>query len=130
MVVQRSLNFYNRNALAFFSSTINVDMLNFHDRFLSSISPGSIVLDAGCGSGHDAKAFLDRGYRVVAFDASSELAKMAADYTGLNVVVRSFSDIKERASYDGILACASLLHLSVSVVPTTLRNKRVGVDKV
>ena len=115
-----TLSYYNQNATTFFTNTISVDMSVLHDRFLSAVSAGGNVLDAGCGSGRDSKVFLDRGYRVTAFDASHELARLAEEHTGLQVQVRSFIDIKEQACYDGIWACASLLHVEKAELPAAL----------
>ncbi len=116
-----TLAYYNQNATAFFSNTVDVDMSALHDRFLSTLSAGGMILDAGCGSGRDAKAFLDRGFRVTAFDASTELARMAADHIGIDVAVRSFSDVCEVYCYDGIWACASLLHLPQDEISAALQ---------
>ena len=115
-----TLSYYNQNATTFFTNTISVDMSVLHDRFLSAVSAGGNVLDAGCGSGRDSKVFLDRGYRVTAFDASHELARLAEEHTGLQVQVRSFIDVKEQACYDGIWACASLLHVEKAELPAAL----------
>ncbi len=115
-----TLNYYNQNASSFFSGTVNVDMSLLHDRFISALKAGGSVLDAGCGSGRDTKAFLDRGYRVTAFDASIELANLAKTHTGIEVQVRSFFDVKEQAQYDGIWACASLLHMPHDEMPRAL----------
>ncbi|MEC5163138.1 MULTISPECIES: DUF3427 domain-containing protein [unclassified Janthinobacterium] len=115
-----SLAYYNQNAAAFFSNTIHVDMSILHDRFLSTVNPGGLILDAGCGSGRDTQAFLGRGFRVRAFDASPELARMASEHTGINVEVRRFSDVREQSCYDGIWACASLLHLPPLDIPAIL----------
>lgn len=95
-------------------------MTALHDRFLSAIPEGGIILDAGCGSARDAKAFKDRGYRIVAFDASSELAAMAGEHLGQPVSVRTFTNIDGVALYDGIWACASLLHLPLCEIPDAL----------
>ena len=67
--------YYNDNAEAFFSDTAGVDMSDLHRRFLQGIPEGGLILDAGCGSGRDSKAFLGSQYRVRAFDASPELAR-------------------------------------------------------
>jgi superfamily II DNA or RNA helicase/HKD family nuclease len=117
-----TLTYYNQNAAAFFSNTVKVDMSALHDRFLSTIGAGGSILDAGCGSGRDTKAFHDRGYRVTAFDASMELVRLASQHTGLDIQLRSFSDVHEQNSYDGIWACASLLHLPPTDIPGALQR--------
>ena len=65
-----TLDYYNRNADSFFESTACVDMSPLYERFLALVGPQGTILDAGCGSGRDAKAFRDLGYQVSAFDAS------------------------------------------------------------
>jgi superfamily II DNA or RNA helicase/HKD family nuclease len=115
-----TLAYYNDNAEAFFADTVGVDMSALHDRFLATLSAGAIVLDAGCGSGRDARAFLERGFRVCAFDASVELAQRAALHAGIAVALRTFDDVREQSCYDGIWACASLLHLPEAAIPAAL----------
>jgi len=117
-----TLTYYNNNAADFFTNTVSVDMSVLYDRFISVLSPGSMVLDAGCGSGRDAKAFLQRGFRVAAFDASTELARLATAHVGIEVAVRRFADVREISCYDGIWACASLLHLPATEIPAALQS--------
>lgn len=117
-----TLAYYNNNAADFFSNTVSVDMSVLYDRFLSALSPGSLILDAGCGSGRDAKAFMQRGFRVAAFDGSAELARMATAHVGIEVAVRSFANVSEVSCYDGIWACASLLHLPEADIPEALQS--------
>ncbi len=117
--------YYDKHAAAFFAQTAQVDMTALHDRFLSHIQSNGLILDAGCGSGRDAKAFLARGFRVAAFDASPRLAQLAAEHLGQAVAVQTFTDVAERDCYDGIWACASLLHLLRRLTrPTQLRPRR------
>lgn len=118
--MKKTIEFYNSNAAEFFHDTAGLDMSTLHDRFLQSIPGGGIILDAGCGSGRDARVFIDRGYRVSAFDASHELAKLASKHLGQSVSVRTFAEVDEVAFYDGIWACASLLHLPLCEIPDTL----------
>ena len=65
-----TIAYYNDNAEGFFLETAGVDMSDLHRRFLMAIPAGGLILDAGCGSGRDSKAFLAQKYRVRAFDAS------------------------------------------------------------
>lgn len=106
-----TVNYYDTRADAFFAETKGVNMAPLHQRFLARLPVGAHILDAGCGSGRDSKAFKEQGYRVSAFDASARLVELARQHTGLPVEHRSFADVSEIAAYDGIWACASLLHL-------------------
>ena len=117
-----TLVYYEENAARFFAETANVDMSALHARFLAHVVPGGLILDAGCGSGRDAKAFLLRNYRIVAFDASPRLAELAARHLEQPVAVRTFADVSEEDLYDGIWACASLLHLPTVDIPVTLQR--------
>ena len=106
-----TVGYYNDRAEQFFSSTLRVDMGPIYERFLDGLAPGASILDAGCGSGRDARAFADRGFNVSAFDASVELAKRASEHCGFAVDVRRFENVDEVAQYDAIWCCASLLHV-------------------
>lgn len=117
-----TLAWYATNAARFFADTVDVDLSALHDSFLAHVPDGGLILDAGCGAGRDAKVFLARGYRVAAFDASPELARLASEHLGQAVAVRSFDEVDERDCYDGIWACASLLHLPAADIPEALRR--------
>ena len=117
-----TLNFYNSNSTTFFDDTVDVDMSIIHDRFLALVPKGGFVLDAGCGSGRDARAFKLRGCRVAAFDASPELAALAGVHIGQEVATRTFDDVGEVGLYDGIWACASLLYIPLAELPDTLNR--------
>lgn len=106
-----TVDYYNERAEQFFGSTLRVDMSAIYLRFLDGLESGAHILDAGCGSGRDAREFADRGYRVTAFDASIELARYASEHCGFEVAVRRFEDVHEIAQYDAIWCCASLLHV-------------------
>ncbi len=95
-------------------------MTPLYERFLQHIPNGGFLLDAGCGSGRDSKAFLARRLRVRAFDASHELAQRASVFIGQAVATQSFDEIDESACYDGVWACASLLHLPEHALPDAL----------
>ncbi|WP_352411087.1 class I SAM-dependent methyltransferase [Mixta sp. BE291] len=112
-----SIDYYQQHAQRFFNETVQVDMSALYDRFLAYLPPGAQILDAGCGSGRDASAFLARGYAVEAFDASSEMAQRASALTGLPINVLRFEDFNAPARYDGIWCCASLLHVAEADLP-------------
>jgi 2-polyprenyl-3-methyl-5-hydroxy-6-metoxy-1,4-benzoquinol methylase len=84
--------------------------------------PGGFILDAGCGSGRDARAFREKGFSVYAFDACPELAALAAAHADIPVEVRTFADVDEEQRYDGVWACASLLHVPREHLPDALNR--------
>lgn len=107
-----TLSYYNKNADQFCKKTISVEFSATQNRFLSHLPATAHILDFGCGSGRDAKAFLDLGYHVEAIDGSEELCKLASQYTGIQVRHMFFQELSAVSIYDGIWACSSILHLS------------------
>lgn len=117
---KRTLSYYDENAAAFCEGTRNADMSEMRGRFLQYLKPGTLILDAGCGSGRDSKFFMESGYRVVAIDGSEKICRLASKYLGQEVQCRRFEEIDEKEVYDGIWACASLLHVSYKLLPKVI----------
>jgi len=117
-----TLKYYQDNAQTFFDGTVNVDMSSLYETFTQHLAPGARVLDAGCGSGRDAKAFQEMGYRVEAFDASPAMVELAREHTGLPVKVMSFAEVDWKEEFDGIWCCASLLHVPAVELPGVMRR--------
>ena len=103
-------DYYNNNAQAFFENTYQVEMESFYTPFLRYLPEQALILDLGCGSGRDTLAFKDKGHQVEAIDYSAELVRKATELTGIKVRHQSFYELNDVAKYDGIWACASLLH--------------------
>lgn len=118
--------YYEYNSADFVESTINLDMTQLHHRFLQHIPEGGKILDAGCGSGRDAKAFLDAGYQVEAFDASERLVEAAKGFLGPSVKVSllRFQEMDFDGIFNGIWACASLLHVPEVELPGVFTRLR------
>jgi SAM-dependent methyltransferase len=117
-----SIAYYEKHAQGFFDGTVDLDLSPLHLRFLAWLPSGGHILDAGCGSGRDARAFLEQGYTMTACDASPALAALASVHCGLPVRVLRLEEIDWQARFDGIWACASLLHLALPELPDVLRR--------
>lgn len=109
-IMSTKSNYYNEHAEAFFDNTYAVQMKHLYTPFLHHLTADAIILDLGCGSGRDTLAFKNLDYQVEAIDYSIELVKKATELTGISVRHESFYEFNENAKYDGIWACASLLH--------------------
>jgi len=103
--------YYDQNAAAFSQGAEAADLSHLYAEFLPLVRSGGHILEAGCGSGRDALHFKQQGFAVTAFDASRELAAIACRALGQPVQVMTFQELDAVAAFDGIWACASLLHV-------------------
>jgi len=114
--------YYAVNAESFYESTVNIDMTALYDEFLPLVKGNGLILDAGCGAGRDSQFFIEQGYTVQAFDASKELASLASKLIKQPVQQALFQTFKSQNKFDGIWACASLLHVPMSELSEVLER--------
>ena len=120
--IDKTLKYYNKNAQSFASGTVSVKFTEVQDKFLEKLNPDAYILDFGCGAGRDTKYFLSRGYQIDAIDGSEQLCRIASKYTGIKVRQMLFQELDEKEKYDGIWACASILHLPKKQLREVLEN--------
>lgn len=106
-----TLEYYDRNAAGYINDTVNADMQSLYDWFTGYLQCGSRIFDLGCGTGRDSKYFMSKGYSVTAVDGSKELCDFASEYIGQDVRCMLFEDLDYVDEFDGIWACASILHV-------------------
>lgn len=106
-----TIEYYNQYADEYVDDTLYADMSDARNKFLSYVPEGGTILDFGCGSGRDSKAFLNVGYQVVPLDGSPALCDSAQQLLDQPIVCCNFQDYLATTHFDGIWACASLLHL-------------------
>lgn len=130
--MNESINYYDVNAKNFNASTYHVEMGEIYQPFLANVVPKGKILDIGCGSGRDSLYFKKNGYEVEAFDYSMELVELARKQTNLQIQHASFYEISASDKYDGIWACASLLHCErerlsdvIQRIVTALKNNGI-----
>lgn len=106
-----TIDYYNKNAERFYTDTVKVAFSAIQDNFAKYLKDQANILDFGCGSGRDSKAFKEKGYKVDAIDGSVKMCRLAEKLLGQKVPCIRFQDFSEVDKYDGIWACASVLHL-------------------
>ena len=114
-----TIDYYRKNATDFVANTQGADMTSLYRKFLSYLPATGQLLDCGCGSGRDTKYFSQQGYKVTALDATPELCQKAQVFTGQDILCMTFDKINWDNKFDGIWACASLLHLPKQELPVT-----------
>jgi SAM-dependent methyltransferase len=113
--------FYEEHAVEYCKQTENLDLRALYDIFLRQLPPASAILDAGSGSGRDGAAFVSQGYRVTAIDSSPAMVR-ASRNKGLDALLITFQEMEFEECFDGIWACASLLHIPRTEMPDVLRR--------
>lgn len=102
--------YYNENANEFISNVHHLDMTFLYGKFEGLLQPNASILDVGSGSGRDSLNFHRKGYKVTSFDASEVLVDFSREFLD-NVHLATFESFESNELYDGIWACASLLHV-------------------
>lgn len=124
-----TLTYYNQNARSYTAATQTLDFRLIQDRFLFRMPRSARILDFGCGSGRDTRYFLNHGFQVDAVDGSSEMCRIAGEYTGIPIRQMLFQELDTVDTYDGIWACASILHLSRSELTDVFHRMAAALRK-
>lgn len=111
MCENKTLDYYNKNAITFAETTRDVNFYETQKHFQKLLPERGYILDFGCGSGRDAKYFVSQNFQVDAIDGSEKLCRIASNYVGIKVKKMLFNELEEIEKYDGIWACSSILHL-------------------
>ena len=129
MQQNNTLTWYRENAETFLSRTGNVDMTMTYDPFLELVAPGGSILDLGCGAGSAALYFTRKGYKVLAVDGCAEYCEHIRRRAGCEVRQMLFGELDYTDAFDGVWACASLLHVRKEALPGVLRLIRRALKK-
>jgi ubiquinone/menaquinone biosynthesis C-methylase UbiE len=85
--------------------------ISYEIQLFASRLNGKRVLDLGCGPGRDSLYFQQRGLVPLCFDISRGMLKLCRD-KGLEVMLGDMEKLPfSDNSFDGVWACASLLHV-------------------
>ena len=117
-----SIDYYNKytsdilyHPEPYYEETVDASMEEVMKPFvelLSEESENAEVLDLGCGSGRDTLLLEEYGFYVTPMDGSEEMCKLAEVNTDKEVLQMTYDEMEFDDVFDGIWACASLIHLT------------------
>jgi ubiquinone/menaquinone biosynthesis C-methylase UbiE len=95
-------------------------------QFIQRLSAGSKILDCGCGPGMDTEKFSQLGYNVTAIDLSERFVSLTKERVQMATVKKMDMRHLEfpHASFDGLWASFSRLHIRASDIEQTLSGFR------
>ena len=104
-------NYYENNAERYAAETFSADMSEQYQSFLPLLKKGAKILDVGSGSGRDVCYFQKQGYQATALEPSKNLCREIRKVFSGEIVCSDIQNYRPAERYDGIWACASLIHL-------------------
>lgn len=116
------MSYYKEHAKEFIENTFNCDMSEQYRFFEKYLNGKGIILDIGFGSGRDSLYFKSKGYLVYSIDPEEEFVKHAKDLGLSNVFCMKAQEMKFDNMFDGIWACASLLHSTSSELKDAIKK--------
>lgn len=115
-----SIDYYNRFAKKYYEETVDLSMEEQLQQFMKLIPDGAAVLDLGCGSGRDSLFLVEEGYDVTAVDGAKNMCELAQIHIGKEVLNLTYDELDFDEVFDGIWACASLVHVQTDELASTL----------
>ncbi len=101
--------YYQKNYKQYIEKTKDIDMSNHYISFISNLK-GESILDLGFGSLRDSFYFRDIGFNVSCLDIVKEFCDIAKE-NEFTVYNQDILDTNFSNEFNGIWACASLLHI-------------------
>lgn len=116
------MSYYRKHAKEFIEETFNCDMSEQYRFFEKHLEGRGTILDVGIGSGRDSLYFKSKGYEVYSIDPEDVFIKHAKELGLENIYKLKAEEIDFVDKFDGIWACASLLHVPSKDLAGVLRK--------
>lgn len=117
-----SVEAYSNNA-AGYEESYRHHRLELPQQFSATLPKNSRVLDLGCGPGRDLDIFAADGHTAIGLDLNSDFVEMATRrHNVLHADMRQLSTLFTNATFDGVWAQASLVHLSSDEVSRVIAD--------
>ena len=106
------MTYYQNNCKEYIENTKNADMTFQYQCFEKYLIPSAKrILDLGFGSGRDSIYLIKKGYSVCSIDPTQEFCDYGKSIGLEEVHCLKAQEITYENEFDGIWACASLLHV-------------------
>ena len=119
MADPQTLEVYAKKFAEYEALGVGQEQLAEMETFFARLPSAAKVLDLGCGPGRHAALMADRGFDVIATDATPEFVE-AAKARGVNARVARFEDLRDIDAFDAVYASFSLLHAPKVKMPEHL----------
>lgn len=124
MYYEKVIHQYEKEAKAYFKEITTGDLpqKKWEEMLMKHLKKGAHILDLGCGAGNASKVFKAHGFQITMMDGAKNLCELASDYVGEKAICQRFDELSDVQIYDGVWACASLLHVPKAHLPDILHK--------
>src|SRR5437763_9097765 len=113
--------YYEAYAEDYFRKTHSKPLWALWDKLNERLTPNSVILDLGCGSGRDVRHFTSHGFRAIGLDLAFNFLTLARQVSQEPFLQADFLALPFRDnSFDAVWAIGSLLHAPRQFLPTVL----------
>ena len=123
-------DYYQKNYKAYHEKTFSIDPSSFLAPLARRLPAEVFIMDVGCGSGRDLLWMKKRGFEVIGFERSSELAELAGENVGCEVIEGDFETYDFSAILvDAVMLIGALVHVPHERFSEVFKNITSAIPK-
>lgn len=120
-IEEKTIKYYNDNSEEYIKNTFCVDMSFLYQKFEKYLNKNSKILDIGFGSGRDL-IYFSKKYEAYGIDLCENFVNHLKVMGYTNVTKQGVEDFSFDFKFDGMWACASLLHIKKENLNQAIEN--------
>ena len=123
-------DYYQKNYKAYHEKTFSIDPSSFLEPLAQRLPPEAFVLDVGCGSGRDLLWMKKRGFEVIGFERSEDLAELARENADCEVIEGDFETYDFSSIFvDGVMLVGALVHVPHERFSEVFKNITTSISR-
>jgi SAM-dependent methyltransferase len=122
-------DFYQKNYKAYHEKTFSIDPSSFLEPLARRLPTDAFILDVGCGSGRDLRWMKKQGFDVIGFERSPELAELARENAGCEVIEGDFETYDFSTMFvDAVLLVGAMVHTPYERFAEVFKNITAAIS--
>jgi SAM-dependent methyltransferase len=122
-------DFYQKNYKAYHEKTFSIDPSSFLEPLARRLPAEAFILDVGCGSGRDLLWMKKQGFDVIGFERSLELAELARENAGCEVIEGDFETYDfSTMLVDAVMLVGAMVHTPYERFAEVFKNIAAAIS--
>ncbi len=122
-------DFYQKNYKAYHQKTFSIDPSSFLEPLARRLPAEAFILDVGCGGGRDLLWMKKQGFDVIGFERSPELAELARENAGCEVIEGDFETYDFSTTLvDAVMLIGALVHTPYERFAEVFKNITAAIS--